>query len=154
MMFGGSDVGVSLILTVDSTVGSMRGSFLPRRASSSRPALALVGEPRQLTSVSISIVDGRRSSGQSSPLISLPGEPRAGWTPLNRDFGRLISARRRLTLVALGDLEELQVGHEVLAVDVGLGGLSLLLEVCVLTPMVEDGRNVLTFIEGRSVDKS
>ncbi len=39
-------------------------------------------------------------------------------------------------------------------VDVGLGGLSLLLEVHILMPMVEDGRNVLTFIKGRSEDKS
>jgi hypothetical protein len=59
-----------------------------------------------------------------------------------------------LTLAALGDLKELQVGCGDLAVDVGLGGLSLLLEVHLLTPMVEDGRNVLTFIKGRSEDKS
>ncbi len=49
VMFGGSDVGVSLILMVDSTVGSMHGSSLPWRASSSRPALTLVGEPGRLT---------------------------------------------------------------------------------------------------------
>jgi hypothetical protein len=63
-------------------------------------------------------------------------------------------ARRELTLVALGDLEELQVGHGDLMVDVDLGGLSLLLEVHILTPMVEDGWNVLAFIKGRSKDKS
>jgi hypothetical protein len=154
VMFGGLDVGVLLISTVDSTVGSMRGSSLPRRASSSRPALALVGEPGRLTSVPVSIGSGRRSLGPSSPSILLPGEPRAVRMPSNQDFGRVILVRRELTLVALGDLEELQVGHGDLTVDVGLGGLFLLLEVHVLMPMVEDGQNVLTFIEGRSKNKS
>ncbi len=153
MMFGGLDVGVLLILMVDSTVGSMHGSSLPLRASSSGPALMLAGEPGWLTSVSVSIGSGRRSLGPSSLLILLPGEPRAVRTPSNQDFGRLILARKELALVALGDFEELQVGPGDLMVDVGLGGLSLL-EVRVLTPMVDDGRNVLTFIEGRSKDKS
>ncbi len=57
-------------------------------------------------------------------------------------------------LVALEDLKELRVGCGDLMVNVGLGGLSLLLEIRVLTPMVEDCRNVLTFIKGRSEDKS
>jgi hypothetical protein len=108
-MFGGLDVGVLLILMVDSTVGSMHGSSLPWRASSLRPALTLVGEPGRLTSVSVSIGGGSGLLGPSSPLILLPGEPRAIRTPSNQDFGRLILARRELTLVALGDLEVLQV---------------------------------------------
>ena len=57
-------------------------------------------------------------------------------------------------MVALGDFKELRVGCGDLMVNVGLGGLSLLLEIRVLTPMVEDCRNVLTFIKGRSEDKS
>jgi hypothetical protein len=83
MMFGGSDVGVSLILTVDSTVRSVRGSSLPQRASSSGPVLTLVGEPGWLTLVSVSIRSGRRSSRASSPSISLPGDLRAVRTPSN-----------------------------------------------------------------------
>ncbi len=83
MMFDWLDVGVLLILTVDSTVRSVRGSSLPQRASSSRPVSTLVGEPGWLTSESISIGGGRRLSGPSSPLIMLPGEPRAIRMPSN-----------------------------------------------------------------------
>ncbi len=61
---------------------------------------------------------------------------------------------RELTLTAVGDFEELQVGCGDLTVDVCFGGLSLLVEVPVLTPMVDDSWNVLTFIEGRSKDKN
>jgi hypothetical protein len=92
--------------------------------------------------------------GPSRPSILLPGELRAVRMPSNQDLGRLILARRELTLVALGDLDELQVGCGDLTMDAGLGSLSLLLEVHILMTMVEDGWNVLTFIEGRSKDKS
>ncbi len=83
VIFGGSDIGVSLILTVDSTVRSVCGSSLPWRASLSEPVSMLVGEPGWLTLVSVSISGGRRFLGASSPSILLPGEPRAVRTPLN-----------------------------------------------------------------------
>jgi hypothetical protein len=86
-----------------------------------------------------------RSHGTLSPSFLPPGELRAVRTPSNRDFGRLISARRELRLAALGDLEEPQVlCREGMAAAANLGGLSLMVEACALMPMVEVGRNVLT----------
>ena len=72
--------------------------------------------------------------------------------PSNRFFGQLMSARRLLTLIALGDRELLRVFRRVewtTGAAVALVGFSLMLVVRVLMAMVVESGDGLTYRVGR-----
>ncbi len=93
-----------LILTVGSTVGLLLGVAFSWGTSLLRPASILVEETGWLTWGCAAIPGGTKSHGMLRPSSPPPGGPRAVRMPSNRDFGRLILARRELTLLAFGDL--------------------------------------------------
>ncbi len=142
-------VGLSLILTTGWACLS-GGGVSSLRVGNMIPSSTPIGESGGVNTLDLLMggtSGGMRLQGSSKLSVLTSRVPRMVRAPSNRFFGRLMSARRLLTLVALGDREVLHVFRQAeRTTDAAptLEGFSLMLVVRVLMAMIVDSGDGLT----------